>query len=91
MNCFCLMFLKNLGKIFFISLIFFNFRTKLGNTGVPLFRHSAAILDGIMFIVGGNSYNDSLKSKVSNYNSNQLLAFDISNILIFFYTLNYII
>lgn len=75
-------------KIFILTLIFFTYkknkknffyRTSLGFTGLPLFRHSAVILEGIMLIVGGNSHNESSKSRINDCYSSQILAFDIGN------------
>lgn len=48
----------------------------LGNYGIPLFRHTAAVLDGVMLLIGGNSHNESSASKKKDCYSDQILAFD---------------
>ncbi|KAI1731926.1 kelch motif domain-containing protein [Ditylenchus destructor] len=48
----------------------------LGSTGLPLFRHTSVLLDGIMLIVGGNSHNESSRARQNDCYSNQVLAFD---------------
>ena len=62
------------------SFIFYHFsfnRTHLGNYGVPLFRHSAVLMDdGVMLLVGGNSHNESSTTRKNDCYSGQVHAFD---------------
>lgn len=57
-----------------IKLIFC--RSKIASSGIPLFRHSAALIDGIMYIMGGNNHNESTTVRNTNCYSNQIFAFD---------------
>nr|CAD2183168.1 unnamed protein product [Meloidogyne enterolobii] len=51
--------------------------THLGNYGVPLFRHSAVLMDdGVMLLVGGNSHNESSTTRKNDCFSGQVHAFD---------------
>lgn len=46
---------------------------------MPLFRHSAVVMNGIMLIFGGNGHNETSKLRQNDCYSNQLLAFDTGN------------
>uniref|UniRef100_A0A7E4VRK2 Attractin n=1 Tax=Panagrellus redivivus TaxID=6233 RepID=A0A7E4VRK2_PANRE len=51
--------------------------SSVGNGGVRLFRHSAAIIDGQFIIVGGNSHNESTTARPNECYSNIVLLYDI--------------
>lgn len=49
----------------------------LGSGGTRLFRHSAAIVDQQLVIVGGNSHNESTSVRDSECFSSKVFAYDI--------------
>ncbi|KAK0396585.1 hypothetical protein QR680_001776 [Steinernema hermaphroditum] len=52
--------------------------TVLKNTKVPLFRHSASLINGIMIVIGGNGHNESNPSAHTDCYSSTIYAFDVS-------------
>ena len=54
----------------------------LGSGGTRLFRHSAAIVDQQLIIVGGNSHNESTSVRDSECYSSKIVAYDIGNLKI---------